>query len=165
MPSRMSSLPPFPSLLKYAATTAGIWTLPETLSPVRYTGRKIKKTIARFVTRGRMKFAWPSRNPMKTPKYSPSMNPWQTPTGEPLPAIKNRFQIPSDISLDLLCTKNGIIETADPEIDTDNIWRHLEKCLETALSDFDAMKTNEGAALKQDLDARLKVHRDPHCRH
>ncbi|MEZ4550454.1 MAG: hypothetical protein R2874_08265 [Desulfobacterales bacterium] len=47
-----------------------------------------------------------------------------------LAAAKNRFQIDSDISLDLLYTpRNGII---NPEIDSDAIWQHLEPCLEAA---------------------------------
>ena len=116
---------------------------------------KIKKTIARFVTRGRIEIRVAITESDENAEVFTINEPMADAYWLTLTAIKNRFQIPSDISLDLLCTKNGIIETADPEIDTDNIWRHLEKCLETALSDFDAMKTNEGAALKQDLDARL----------
>jgi uncharacterized protein (TIGR00255 family) len=117
---------------------------------------KIKKTISRFVARGRVEIRVAITESDENAEVFTINEPMADAYYKTLAAIKNRFQIQSDIPLDLLCTKTGIIETADPKIDSDGIWLHLEKCLETALSDFDAMKTTEGAALKTDLEARLR---------
>ena len=69
--------------------------------------------------------------------------------------LKNHFKMDAEIPLALLCSKNGIIETSDLEVNADDIWQALEKCLDSALSDFDAMKINEGDSLKADLENRL----------
>jgi uncharacterized protein (TIGR00255 family) len=74
--------------------------------------------------------------------------------------LKNKYQVSDEIPLTLLAGKNGIIETADPEINPDELWEVVGKILDTALAEFETMKKNEGASLKKDLENRLSFIED-----
>lgn len=116
---------------------------------------KIKKAISTAVDRGRVEIRINITESDENAEVFSINEPMANAYYKTLVQLKNKFQIDAEIPLALLCTKNGIIETADPEINTDAIWQPLEECLHAALSEFDAMKINEGDALKADLEQRL----------
>ncbi len=116
---------------------------------------KIKKTLSRAVTRGRVEIRVSITETVENQQLFTINAPMADAYYETLSALKNRLHLTADISLELLATRSGIIDTADPEVNTDAIWPHLETCLNTALADFDAMKKTEGTALEADLKERL----------
>ena len=116
---------------------------------------KIKKLISKTIARGRVELRVNITESGENAEVFSINEPMANAYYNTLVQLKNKFQIDSEIPLELLSCKNGIIETADPEINADEIWQALEKCLNSALSDFDAMKINEGAALQADLEQRL----------
>jgi uncharacterized protein (TIGR00255 family) len=116
---------------------------------------KIKKMIAETITRGRVEIRVTISETIENAEVFTINESMANAYYQTLVQLKDKYQLNAEIPLALLCGKNGIIETADPEINADNIWQVLERCLHSALSDFDTMKTNEGASLKLDLEQRL----------
>ncbi len=116
---------------------------------------KIKKTIAETITRGRVEIRVTIQETIENAEAFTINESMANAYYQTLAQLKNKYQLSSEIPLALLSSKNGIIETADPEINADEIWQVLEKCLNSTLSDFDTMKINEGASLKTDLKQRL----------
>jgi len=58
-------------------------------------------------------------------------------------------------SLDALLALPGVVARAESEEDLDEVWARCLPILNNALSAFDAMRLKEGAALAQDIRARL----------
>jgi uncharacterized protein (TIGR00255 family) len=116
---------------------------------------KVRKAIAETITRGRVELRVNITESIENKEVFSINESMANAYYETLVQLKNKYQLDSEISLALLSSKNGIIETADPEINLDEIWQVLEKCLKSALSDFDTMKINEGESLKADLEQRL----------
>lgn len=123
----------------------------------RYTvlEEKIRKAIAESITRGRVELRVTIQESNANTEVFTINESMANAYYTTLVQLKDKFQISAEIPLGLLSGKNGIIETADPEINADEIWQALEKCLKAALADFDAMKINEGAALQADLEQRI----------
>ncbi len=123
----------------------------------RYTAleEKIRKAISEKITRGRVELRVSIKDSSENTEIFNINESMANAYYETLTQLKNKYQLDAEIPLALLSGKNGIIETADPEINLEEIWQVLEKCLHSALSDFDTMKINEGASLKKDLDQRL----------
>ncbi len=116
---------------------------------------KIRKTISETIARGRIEIKISIQESLDNAEVFRINEPMAKAYYETLVQLKNKFQLDPEIPLALLLNKNGIIETADTDIDTDKIWMSLEVCLQNALKDFDMMKINEGDSLKTDLDQRL----------
>jgi len=117
---------------------------------------KIKKTISETIARGRIELRVNISESIENTEVFRINEPMANAYYDTLVQLKNKYQLNPEIPIELLSNKNGIIETADPEINPDEIWQVLEKCLHSALSDFDTMKINEGASLKADLEQRLE---------
>lgn len=116
---------------------------------------KIKKAISAAVDRGRVEIRINITESDENAEVFSINEPMANAYYKTLAQLKNKFQMDAEIPLALLCAKNGIIETDEPEINTDAIRQPLEECLHAALAEFDAMKINEGNALKADLEQRL----------
>ncbi|MBC2714316.1 MAG: YicC family protein [Desulfobacteraceae bacterium] len=121
---------------------------------------KIRKAISETITRGRIELRVNISETTENTEVFSINESMANAYYDTLVQLKNKYKLNSEISLALLSGKNGIIETADPEINPDEIWQVLEKSLNTALSDFDTMKINEGASLKADLEQRLGFIKD-----
>ena len=116
---------------------------------------KIRKAIANRVGRGRVEIKISISESAETADAFSINESMASAYYDALVNLKERFALKSDIPLDLLAQKNGIIEQADPEIDVDQTWQVVEECANNALKHFDAMKITEGDALAIDLTARL----------
>jgi uncharacterized protein (TIGR00255 family) len=116
---------------------------------------KIKKAISERVARGRVEIKLFIQETSENTDLFRVNESMAAAYHDALVKLKATCQLDEDISLAHLCAKNGIIETADPGINPDDIWPVLEENLQRALSEFDAMKKNEGAALAKDLSDRL----------
>lgn len=76
---------------------------------------------------------------------------------EQLNIIKNKSTVIDDISVSLLARFPEVIIVNKKEDDKDILWQLLEEALKEAFNDFLAMREKEGANLKEDLLAKLKV--------
>ncbi|MCF8067238.1 MAG: YicC family protein [Desulfobacterales bacterium] len=74
---------------------------------------------------------------------------------EALSGLKHKFDLPSEIPIDLFTGPNGVISAAEIEQDPDKIWEVMEDCLRTALKDLVKMREDEGAFLAKDFEERL----------
>jgi uncharacterized protein (TIGR00255 family) len=73
-----------------------------------------------------------------------------------LARLKTALNVQADVPFELVAQKNGVIQSAENEIDTEKIWENTQRCLEKILSDFDDMKRAEGRAIESDVTARLE---------
>jgi len=68
--------------------------------------------------------------------------------------LRNMLQLKSEIPLELIAG-NGIIRPAEVATDRDACWDVVRESLAAAISDHDAMRSREGAALFKDFKGRL----------
>jgi len=68
--------------------------------------------------------------------------------------LRDLLQLKSEIPLDLM-SGSGIIRPKDVDIDLDAGWNVVRESLAAAISDHDAMRSREGAALFKDFEGRL----------
>ncbi|RJP87679.1 MAG: YicC family protein [Desulfobacteraceae bacterium] len=118
---------------------------------------KIKKTVSEQVARGRVEIKLFIQETAETTNLFRINESMALGYYDALVKLKATCRIDEDISLALLSAKNGIVETAESNINPDAIWCVLEGSLQAALADFDAMKKSEGAALAADLNDRLQL--------
>lgn len=72
-----------------------------------------------------------------------------------LSKLKNRFNLNSDISLELLVNTGGVIKPVETGKDIDICWESIKTCLSTALDDLNAMRKKEGDFIAKDFTNRL----------
>ena len=72
-----------------------------------------------------------------------------------LSKLKNKFNINTDISLDLLVNSGGVIKPVETSKDMDICWDSIETCLSKALDDLNAMRKKEGDFIAKDFTDRL----------
>jgi len=72
-----------------------------------------------------------------------------------LSKLKNKFNINTDISLDLLVNTGGLIKPVETSKDMDICWDSIKTCLSTALDDLNAMRKKEGDFIAKDFTDRL----------
>ncbi len=72
-----------------------------------------------------------------------------------LSKLKNKFNINTDISLDLLVNSGGVIKPVETGKDMDICWDSIKTCLSTALDDLNAMRKKEGDFIAKDFTNRL----------
>jgi uncharacterized protein (TIGR00255 family) len=68
--------------------------------------------------------------------------------------LRDLLQLKSEIPLELI-TGSGIIRPKEVDIDLDAAWNVVRESLAAAISDHDAMRSREGAALFKDFEERL----------
>jgi uncharacterized protein (TIGR00255 family) len=69
--------------------------------------------------------------------------------------LKERFDIDSAISIDLIAGQEGIIIPAEIEKDLDAYWSLIKQCMSEALDNLDAMRKREGDFIAGDIAGRL----------
>jgi uncharacterized protein (TIGR00255 family) len=116
---------------------------------------KIRKAISETITRGRVELRINIIESVENAEVFTINESMANAYHKILVQMKNKYQLTDEIPLALLAGKNGIIETADPSINFDELWEVIEKSLQSVIADFDTMKINEGASLKKDLENRL----------
>lgn len=116
---------------------------------------KIKKAVSERVARGRVEIKLSIQETLETTDIFRVNEPMALAYHDALVKLKSICRLDEDISLAHLTAKNGIIETAEPGINPEEIWPSLEKILIASLAEFDVMKKNEGASLEADFDDRL----------
>jgi len=69
--------------------------------------------------------------------------------------LKNRFDIQSEITLELLTGGTGIIKPVEMERDMDVCWQVMGECMNEALYNLEAMRKKEGDFILRDFESRL----------
>lgn len=72
-----------------------------------------------------------------------------------LSKLKNRFNINTDISLDLMVNTGGVIKPVEVSKDMDVCWDKLKTCINIALDGLNAMRKKEGDFIVRDFINRL----------
>jgi uncharacterized protein (TIGR00255 family) len=116
---------------------------------------KIKTLIAGKVARGRIEVNLHVRDDageayafeIDTPKASAYY--------DSLVQLKDKFNINSEISIDLLVSGGGFIKPAEVGFDMESCWPVFEDCINEALDNLVAMRKKEGDFLETDISARL----------
>ncbi len=72
-----------------------------------------------------------------------------------LSKLKNRFNINTDISLDLMVNTGGVIKPVEVSKDIDVCWDKLKTCINIALDGLNAMRKKEGDFIVRDFINRL----------
>lgn len=71
--------------------------------------------------------------------------------------IRNRFDIKSPVSLELMAGHNGIIKPSETEKDMDSAWTAVSQCVHESLCKIVGMRKQEGDFLAKDIDMRLET--------
>jgi uncharacterized protein (TIGR00255 family) len=71
--------------------------------------------------------------------------------------LQDEFNLPGDITPEILTRLPGILVVEEQRISEGQIWPVLEQALTSALAKLDSMKQTEGAALYDDLQKRLET--------
>ena len=72
-----------------------------------------------------------------------------------LSKLKNKFNINTDISLDLLVNSGGVVKSVETSKNMDKCWDSIKTCLDIALDDLNAMRKKEGNFIAKDFIDRL----------
>jgi uncharacterized protein (TIGR00255 family) len=72
-----------------------------------------------------------------------------------LTRLNQALGLTGPITVETVLSAGGMIQTLDVEKDVEAVWTILEPCLESAISDMDAMRRVEGKNMAEDFRARL----------
>lgn len=72
-------------------------------------------------------------------------------------ALALKLDMPPDISLTDITRLPGVVTQAQAEIATDDVWPPVQEALVVALRQLNAMRSTEGAALRADIETRLRT--------
>jgi uncharacterized protein (TIGR00255 family) len=116
---------------------------------------KIKTLIAGKVSRGRIEVNLQVRDDsddacafeINTPKASAYY--------DSLVQLKDKFNINSEISMDLLLSGEAIIKPVEMNLDMETCWPAVKDCMDEAINNLIAMRKQEGSFLEADILTRL----------
>ncbi len=116
---------------------------------------KIKRFVLQTIKRGRIELKLKIEEEQKILPSFVVDKPKALKYYKALSELKEALQIKEDISLHLITTMPDIINISEPEVNIDNIWIIVEKCLTKALADIDKMRKTEGDFIAADFEKRL----------
>lgn len=121
---------------------------------------KLRQAISERIIRGRIEIKLSIQSISEAPAAFEINEPIADGYYAALTALKTHLNLDEDIPLSLLAAKNGIIEPARTEMETETIWAAVSKALDQALGEFIEMKLAEGKNIADDLEMRLEKIRD-----
>jgi len=116
---------------------------------------KIKTLIAGKVARGRIEVNLQVRDDSGEAYAFEINTPKARAYYDSLVQLKEKFNINSKISIDLLVSEGGIIKPAEVDFDMEECWPVFEDCINEAIDNLIAMRKREGDFLEADIVARL----------
>jgi len=116
---------------------------------------RIKALIAKNVARGRVEIRVQIQDDSEVGNQFAVNGPRARAYHETLTALNQALGLTEPVTLDLVLAGGGIVQAVEAEKDADEVWGHLQPCLQTALDDLNAMRRTEGAHLAQDFAMRL----------
>ncbi|RLB80027.1 MAG: YicC family protein [Deltaproteobacteria bacterium] len=125
--------------------------------PHRYLAleEKLKTLIACKVSRGRIEVNLQVRDDSDE-AYAFEINiPKTRAYYDSLVQLKDKFNINSEISMDLLVSGGAIIKPVEMDLDMEACWPVFKDCMNEAINNLIAMRKKEGNFLEADMVARL----------
>jgi len=116
---------------------------------------KIKTLISRKVSRGRIEVNLQVRDDSGEVYGFEIDTPKARAYYDSLVRLKDKFNINSEISMDLLVSGVGIIRPAEMDLDMEACWPVFEDCINEAIDNLIAMRKREGDFLEADIVVRL----------
>ena len=116
---------------------------------------KIKTLIAGKVARGRIEVNLQVRDDSGEAYAFEINTPKARAYYDSLVQLKDKFNINSKISIDLLVSGGGIIKPAEVDFDMEACWPVFEDCINEAIDNLIAMRKREGDFLEADIVVRL----------
>lgn len=116
---------------------------------------KIKTLIVGKVARGRIEVNLQVRDDSDEAYAFEINTPKARAYYDNLVQLKDKFNINSEISIDLLVSGGGIIKPAEMGLDMEACWPVFEDCINEALDNLIAMRKMEGDFLEADISVRL----------
>ena len=117
---------------------------------------KLRQAISERIIRGRIEIKLSIQSISETPAAFEINESVADGYYAALTALKTHLNLDEDIPLSLLAAKNGIIEPARTEMETEVIWAAVSNALDQALGEFIEMKLAEGKNIADDLEMRLE---------
>lgn len=116
---------------------------------------KIKTLIASKVSRGRIEVNLQVRDDSDEAYAFEINTPKARAYYDSLVQLKDKFNINSEISMDLLVSGGAIIKPAEMDLDMEACWPVFKDSINEAINNLIAMRKREGDFLEADIDARL----------
>jgi len=116
---------------------------------------KIKILIAGKVARGRIEVNLQVRDDFGEAYAFEINRPKARAYYDSLAQLKDKFNINSKISIDLLVSGGGIIKPVEVDFDMEACWPVFEDCINEAIDNLIAMRKREGDFLEADIVVRL----------
>ncbi|MFW6240842.1 MAG: YicC/YloC family endoribonuclease [Thermodesulfobacteriota bacterium] len=69
--------------------------------------------------------------------------------------LQTRFDLPGEVSLEMMAGAPGMIRLKESEADAEPVWAVTAEALSAALDDLESMREKEGAFMAEDFAARL----------
>jgi len=116
---------------------------------------KIKTLIASKVSRGRIEVNLQVRDDSDEAYAFEINTPKARAYYDSLVQLKDKFNINSEISMDLLVSGGAIIKPAEMDLDMEACWPVFKDSINEAINNLIAMRKSEGSFLEADIAARL----------
>lgn len=116
---------------------------------------KIKTLIFGKVSRGRIEVNLQVRDDSDEAYAFEINTPKARAYYDSLVQLKDKFNINSEISMDLLVSGEAIIKPAEMGLDMEACWPVFKDCMNEAINNLIAMRKKEGNFLEADISARL----------
>jgi len=116
---------------------------------------KIKTLIAGKVSRGRIEVNLQVRDDSDDACAFEINTPKARAYYDSLVQLKDKFNINSEISMDLLLSGEAIIRPVEMSLDMETCWPAVKDCMDEAINNLIAMRKQEGSFLEADISDRL----------
>ena len=117
---------------------------------------KLKTLIAGRVSRGRIEVNLQVRDDSDEAYAFEINTPKARAYYDSLVQLKDKFNINSEISMDLLVSAGGIIKAMETGLDMETCWPAFKDCMDEAITNLISMRKEEGNFLEADIYDRLK---------
>ncbi|MDY6838662.1 MAG: YicC/YloC family endoribonuclease [Thermodesulfobacteriota bacterium] len=117
---------------------------------------RIKKSVADSVSRGRVDVIVRWKGGLEPVPEMRVDLPLAEAYYKNLCELKEALHIKEEVGIQTLLGLEGIIATAEREVDLEATWRALSSCINEALKGMDSMRVSEGKAICDDFHKRLQ---------
>lgn len=126
--------------------------LPALLQPLE---ERVKSRIGGRIARGRVEVRVQVEDPSEAAAAFEVDETKAAAYRRALDDLKNRFDLPGEVSLEMMAGVPGMIRLTEAETDVEPVWAVTAEALDAALDDLEAMRRKEGAFTAADLAERL----------
>lgn len=126
--------------------------LPALLQPLE---ERVKSMISARIARGRVEVRVQIEDRSEAPTAFEVDEDKAAAYRDALRDLQTRFDLPGEVSLEMMAGIPGMIRLKESEADAEPVWAVTAEALSVALDDLEAMREKEGAFMAEDFAARL----------